>query len=177
MNKIEFETQVASASALVSVADELERKLEENTVAINERRIGSSAAVNVAKDILNLMRMLQSRIVDESVPIEARLGQTTEVVRSIVGWLEAFPHSERDDIVRMEATQDGMRRALQSVRDTGQARLSVLRELESVAKEPPAGSRKPGQRPIKASVIQHAKELRQTLTEEVKADEPVETAT
>lgn len=165
MNKNEFETQVASANSLVSVADELERKLDENTIAINERRIGSAAAVNVTKDILNLMRMLQIRLGDESIAPETRSQQAGEVVRSIVGWLEAFPHSEREDITRMEATQDGMRRALQSVRDTGQARLAALRELEAVAKEPPVGPRKPGQRPIKAATIQHAKELRESMEE------------
>lgn len=165
MNKSEFDMQLMSANTLVSVADELERRLEENTTAINERRIGSVAAVNVTKDILNLMRMLQVRLGDESATFETRVQQAGEVVRSLVGWLEMFPYSEREDITRMEATQDGMKRALQSVRDTGNARLIALRELESVAKEPPVGPRKPGQRPVKASTLQHAKELRDSTEE------------
>lgn len=166
MNKNEFENQLASASTLISVANELEQKLEENVTAINERKVGSAAAVVVAKDILNLMRMLQSRLTDESVPADARLQQASDVVRSLTGWLEAFPHSEREDITRMESTQEGMRRALHSVRDTGQARLAALRELEAVAKDPPAGPRKPGQRPLKIATVQHAKELRESMAED-----------
>jgi len=168
MDKIELETQVASASTLVSVADELERKLEENSTVISERRVGSTAAVNVTRDILSLMRRLQARITDSNVTTEARLAQADEVVRSLIGWLEAFPHNERDDITRMEATQEGMRRALQSVRDTGQARLAALREIETLAKSPPSTARKPGQRPVKISAAQHAKELRSSIDVETK---------
>lgn len=173
MNKQEFETQLASATALVTTADELEKKLEENTATINERKIGSTAAVGVVKDILTLMKMVQGRLLDENTSPELRLQQSGEVVRSLVTWLEEFPHREREDITRMEATQEGMRRALSSVRDTGQARINTLRELETVAKDPPVLPRKPGQRPIKASTAQHAKELRSSIENEIKNDDQV----
>lgn len=166
MNKTDFEIQMASASTLVSVAEELERKLEENSATINERKIGSTAAVNITRDVLNLMRMIQIRLSDESVPLETRTQQAGEIVQSLIGWLEVFPYNEREDITRMEATQEGMRRALQSVRDTGRARIESLREVESIAKDPPAGPRKPGQRPIKIATVQHAKELRSSLAED-----------
>lgn len=166
MNKQEFENQLMSASTLVSVADELEKKLEENTVTINERKIGSQASVRVVSDILNLMKLLRSKLLDGEMPLETRFQQVAGVVDSLTTWLENFPHSEREEITRMEATQDGMTRALASVRDTGNARLAALRELEAATQEPPKGPRKPGQRPVKISTVQHAKELRASLENE-----------
>lgn len=168
MNKSEFDMQLMSANTLVSVADELEKNLESNALAINERKIGSAAAIRVSNDTLELVRMLRVRLSNMDATPEAKLQQADEFIRSLIGWLEAFPINEREDIARMEATQDGMRRALQSVRDTGQARLTVLRELETTVNEPPPPSRKPGQRPVKASTIQHAKELRNSIEDETK---------
>ena len=166
MNKQEFENQLASATTLITVADDFERKLEENVPRIHERRVGSIAAVKVTNDILPLARLLQIRLLNSEIPLEERHDQVIEVVRSLISWLESFPQSEREDIIRMEATQEGMRRALASIREAGNSKVEALRELEAVAREPLRAPRKPGQRPVKAATIQHAKELKRSMDDE-----------
>ena len=115
-----------AAQRLIDVSKELEKQASLNDKIIEERKITSSATCSFSVDILKLILTLRDSMNDQDQDVEDRMRKSLEVLNSIVEALEAYPSSQRDEIIKLEATQEGMRRALEAVRATGENELEAL---------------------------------------------------
>jgi hypothetical protein len=120
-----------AAQRLIDVSKELEKQASLNDKIIEERKITSSATCSFSVDILKLILTLRDSMNDQDQDVEDRMRKSLEVLNSIVEALEAYPASQRDEIIKLEATQEGMRRALEAVRATGENELEALMIPES----------------------------------------------
>jgi len=121
-----------TSGAIIELADELIKKLETNDQVINERRVSSTATDRLSSEIINFLRHAVAESQDIGEVPDVRLSKLVEAVSSLVGSLETSIRSSSDEMIRLEATQDGMRRALEAVKSTGHVRLQEIEKLESI---------------------------------------------
>lgn len=121
-----------ASEAIISLADDLIMKLEANDQVINERRISNLAAGRLSGEVVVYLQRAASESQGSGEDVEIRLQKLLDAISSLVGSLETSLRSSNEELIRLEATQDGMRRALEAVRSTGQIRLQEIGKLEDL---------------------------------------------
>jgi hypothetical protein len=120
------------SEAIIELADELIKKLEMNDQVINERRVSNAATDRLSWEIISFLRDLISGSQDTNEGPELRISRLTDSISSMMSSLESSIRSSSEELIRLEATQDGMRRALEAVRSTGQVRIQEIEKLEAL---------------------------------------------
>lgn len=93
----------------------------------------------------------------------AHFENISNFVASVAKQLEETIKSSNDDVLRLEATQEGMRRALQAVRESGLLQERELEKIEALAEvENPEARRKVGEHPETMSVKRNAVSLKKS---------------
>jgi hypothetical protein len=155
MNTNEFELQRIAATGAISISDELLNKLSENERIIIESRASSNAVVGMTTNISEVVRRAIDEMNTESVE------KSAETLRTLLAWMDENMNRQKVDTARVEGIQDGMRRALEAVKQTGSMRVAEIDRIVALAAADPDESRRvPGDRPEKLAVKRKAAELR-----------------
>lgn len=119
-----------ASEAIIELADELIRKLDLNDQVINERRISNAATDRLSGEIISFLRRSIAESQSSNEGPDLKVSSLTDSISSLVVSLESSIRSSSEELIRLEATQEGMRRALEAVRSTGQVRIQEIERLE-----------------------------------------------
>ena len=125
-----------AAQRLIEVSNELGSQISMNDKMIEERRMVASATSNLSADILRIVLTIRDSLNDKSQNVEERMQKSLDVLGSVINVLESYPTNQREEIIKLEATQEGIRRTLEAIKTIGE---NEIRELESPTL-PPAKS-------------------------------------
>jgi hypothetical protein len=104
---------------IINIAEALMQNLNENDNIIIEKRISNTTLENVVKELLPALSNIKIEM-ESSSPIEQRIQKATGAIGMIINSLSTSLRAAQDDLIRLEATQDGMKRALTTVKKVGQ---------------------------------------------------------
>ena len=164
MTQEELEKNKFASQRIITVADELIKKLDTNDRTIAERRVVTAATSNLSKEFISILNqvLVEMRSTNVEDP-RAHLENLSNVVSSVVTQLEETIRVSNDEVTRLEATQDGMRRALQAVRDSGLLQERELEKISTLAeREDPEARRKTGEHPESFSTKRNASSLKKS---------------
>jgi hypothetical protein len=167
MTQEEFELKKYAATNIVTIADEYLAKIKSNVAAIDEKRISVKSVNQALQEIIRVLSSLvHESKVSELDPAE-KLTKVVEVLSSVVNSLESTMKSGNEEIIRLEATQVGMQRALEAVKGMGLSQVRELEKIDSLSNENPDDkSRSVGERPEKISVKRNAASLKKSRESE-----------
>ena len=155
MNNNELEQQRIAAIGAISISDELISRLSENERVLIESRSSSDAASNMVTNVSDVIRRAISEMSTDSVE------KSITTLRTLLAWMEESVIKSKVETARVEGIQDGMRRALEAVKQTGNMRIAEIDKIiELAAAEPDESRRTSGERPEKLSLKRKATELR-----------------
>lgn len=117
MNKLNKESKAAIVDFVSALVQDLQSKISVNDATIENRKIASSSSIALASDVLKVVKMISASLSDESAELSLRVSKSAEMVAALESSLENLPRSEREEIIRLEASQDGMRRVIEAVRE------------------------------------------------------------
>ena len=123
MNKFNKESKAAIVDFVSALVQDLQSKISVNDATIENRKIASSSSITLASDVLKVVKMISESLSDESTELSLRVSKSAEMVSALESSLENLPRSEREEIIRLEASQDGMRRVIEAVREASLAHL------------------------------------------------------
>lgn len=126
MKNNNIELQKLSADNLINVADDILRQIGLNDQTIYDRKLTSAATINISNDVVKLVNNVLKDLSDKSVEPDDRLQKASDVLSSLVISLENLAQTEREEVVKLEATQGGMRRVAETVRAAGENQLKLL---------------------------------------------------
>jgi len=155
MNNNELEQQRIAAIGAISISDELISRLSENERVLIESRSSSDAASNMVTNVSDVIRRAINEMSTDSVE------KSITTLRTLLAWMEESVIKSKVETARVEGVQDGMRRALEAVKQTGNMRIAEIDKIiELAAAEPDESRRTSGERPEKLSLKRKAAELR-----------------
>ena len=155
MNNNELEQQRIAAIGAISISDELISRLSENERVLIESRSSSDAASNMVANVSDVIRRAINEMSTDSVE------KSITTLRTLLVWMEESVIKSKVETARVEGVQDGMRRALEAVKQTGNMRIAEIDKIiELAAAEPDESRRTSGERPEKLSLKRKAAELR-----------------
>jgi len=105
------------------ITSDLQQKIDLNDRTIEHRKISSAASLTLADDVLKVSRMIKELLEDDGLDHTDRVTKALEVVSALNGSLESLPQAEREEIIRLEANQEGMRRVIEAVRSAAAEKL------------------------------------------------------
>jgi len=162
MTQEEFIRISHSSQEIIKLADELISKLTTNQPMIEERRVSNAATSAMTNEIANLVNGLLAELRASEGTAEQKLGRVMDFLGSLVSSMQSSQRASEDELVRLAATQDGMRRALEAVRETGVMRTQELARIEALSqRDNPEARRSIGDRPETVATKRNAKSLKQ----------------
>jgi hypothetical protein len=164
MTQEELDRNKFASQKIITVADELIKRLDTNDRTIAERRVVTAATSNLSKEFISILNQVlgEMRLTNIEDP-RAHLENLSNIVSSVVTQLEETIRVSNDEVTRLEATQDGMRRALQAVRDSGILQERELEKISALAEsEDPEARRKIGEHPETFSTKRNASALKKS---------------
>ena len=126
MSKDNTNIQKLSAENLINVAEEILRQIGANDQTIYDRKLTSAATINISNDVVKLVSSILKDLGDTAVDAADRVQKAVDVLSSLVSSLDALVQTEREEVIKLEATQSGMRRAAETVKATGENQLKLL---------------------------------------------------
>ena len=117
MNKLNKESKAATADFISALVNDLQSRISVNDATIENRKIASNSSLALAADISKVVKIIQDSLSNESIDPNDRISKSLEMVSALQSSLESFPRTEREEIIRLEASQDGMRRVIDVIRE------------------------------------------------------------
>lgn len=164
MDHNQLESQKLAAEILISAVDGLVENLAQNDKLIEERKIAEQATSKLSKEFVSVLRRIQheARPAASDDP-DAQLVRISEFIDSMISSVEGSVKATSDELIRLEATQSGMARALSVVRETGESMLRNLSKIESLAvSDEPAAPRTVGERPESLPNVRNATSVKRS---------------
>jgi len=164
MTQEELDRQKFASRRIVTIADELISKLGENERVIYERRLTTGATSSLSTEFISILNQIMGEMRSQSAEDpRVLLENVASIIVSVIKQIEETVKSSNDDVLRLEATQEGMRRALQAVRESGLLQERELEKIEALAEaENPEARRKVGEHPETMSVKRNAASLKKS---------------
>lgn len=164
MTQEELEKNKFASQRVITVADELIKKLDENDKMIGERRITTNATSNFSREFVSVLTQILREVKSPNVDdIHAHIENISNIISSIIEQLNENIRNSNDEVVRLEATQEGMRRALQAVRESGTIQQRELEKIEELSRsENPESRRNVGEHPETMMVKKNAASLKKS---------------
>ncbi len=108
--------------SVIALADDLLGKVNANDQIISERKISVEVTDRLTGEVVNVLRHAASDASSSVDTAEIKLARLIDIISSLVSSLEGSLRLSREDLIRLESTQEGMRRALAAVKNEGQLR-------------------------------------------------------
>ena len=146
------------------VADELLRNLEVNDRTIAERRVTATATSKLSNDFVSVLGQIlaETRAPGVEDP-HAHLENLAGIIVSVMKQIEEGIRASSDEVIQLEATQEGMRRALRAVRESGALQQRELEKIEELSElDNPEACRKIGEHPETVSAKRNAASLKKS---------------
>lgn len=131
MSKLNKESRAAVSDFVSTLVQDLQSKISVNDVTIQNRKISSNSSIALTADILKVIKIIRGSLVDDSIELADRVSKSLEMVAALESSLENFPNTEREEIIRLEASQDGMRRVVEAVRESGASYAAEISQVDS----------------------------------------------
>jgi hypothetical protein len=164
MTQEELEKNKFASQRVITVADELLRNLEVNDKTIAERRVTATATSKLSNDFVSVLGQIlaETRAPDVDDP-RAHLENLAGIIVSVMKQIEEGIRISSDEVLQLEATQEGMRRALRAVRESGALQQRELEKIEELSElENPEARRKIGEHPETMAVKRNAASLKKS---------------
>ena len=164
MTQEELEKNKFASQRVITVADELLRNLEVNDKTIAERRVTATATSKLSNDFVSVLNQIlaETRAPDVEDP-RAHLENLAGIIASVMKQIEESVRVSSDEVIQLEATQDGMRRALRAVRESGALQQRELERIEELSElENPEARRKIGEHPETVAAKRNAASLKKS---------------
>jgi len=126
MSTTETEKKRFAAQYLVEVANGFNEQLAQNEKMIEDRKIALAAVTTFSSDILNFMDKIHENLEDQNQDAESKIQNVNEVVKSLIQSLKDLPRAQREEIISLEATQNGMKRSIETMVNFANAQLEEL---------------------------------------------------
>lgn len=150
------------ADGMIKIANELITKLSANEKTIEERKISLAATEELSEQVEQIINGALAEARSGDPDLTKRIERVIEILTMTLKNIGSMRKATSDDVIRLIATQDGMKRALETVKETGHMR---LREIEKIVKlsqqEDPERRRKIGEHPETVATKRNAKTLKQ----------------
>ena len=117
-NEKEGEGQFA-VDHIIKIADELLDKIVVNDSTIAEQQIIVRTTSSLTTQTVEVLRRVIDDARSESDDPAEKLGRVVDLLTTLVSSLETNQRNAEDELIRVEAIQEGMRRALTAVRQAG----------------------------------------------------------
>ena len=155
MNNNELEQQRIASIGAISISEDLISKLSENERVIFETKAASNTMSNMSANISDVIHRAINEMNTDSIE------KSTATLRTLLAWMDETTLKSKIEAAHLEGIQDGMRRALEAVKQTGNMRIAEINKIiELAAADPDESRRMPGDRPEKLSIKRKAAELR-----------------
>ena len=164
MTQEELDKQKFASQRVITVADELLRNLEVNDKTIAERRVSVTATSKLSNDFVSVLNQIlaETRAPDVEDP-RAHLENLAGIIASVMKQIEEGVRASSDEILQLEATQEGMRRALRAVRESGTLQHRELEKIEELSElDNPEARRWAGGHPETMAVKRNAAGLKKS---------------
>jgi hypothetical protein len=164
MTQEEFEKNKFASQRVISVADELIKKLDANEKTIADRRVSISATTNLSREFISVLSQILNEVRSPTTDdLKSHLENVSNIISSVVKQLDDNVRSSSEEIIKLEATQEGMRRALQAVKESGMLQERELEKIDKLAeKDDPEARRKVGEHPENFSAKRNAASLKKS---------------
>jgi hypothetical protein len=161
MTQEEFGKISYASHEIIKLADDLISKLEVNRSTIEERKISNAAISTMTSELTSLVSGFLNELRTGDASAEQKLARVTDFLGFLVSSMQSNQRSLEDELVRLVATQDGMRRALDAVRETASMRLNELARIDELSQlQNPEARRSVGDRPETITTKRNAKSLK-----------------
>lgn len=107
-------------NVVVQIADALLKDLEKNDKLIEEKKIKLDSMVEFSITIKESISSFQTSL-NNDLSAEEKLKKIDSYISTLISSLDASVKFASEDVMKMEATQDGMRRALLTVKEAGES--------------------------------------------------------
>ena len=146
------------------VADELLRNLEVNDRTIAERRVTATATSKLSNDFVSVLGQILAETRTPGIEDPwAHLENLAGIIASVMKQIEEGIRASSDEVIQLEATQEGMRRALRAVRESGALQQRELEKIEELSElDNPEARRKIGEHPETMAVKRNATSLKKS---------------
>lgn len=105
---------------VIQIADAFLKDLEKNDKLIQEKKTKLDSMIEFSVTIKESISSLQLSLDDDS-SAEEKLKKVDSYISTLISSLDASVKFASEDVMKMEATQDGMRRALLTVKEAGES--------------------------------------------------------
>ena len=131
---------------------------------IYERRLATGATSSLSMEFVAMLNQIMGEMRSPNTEDpQARLENVMNIIASVSKQLEETVKSSNDDVLRLEATQEGMRRALGAVRESGLLQEKELEKIEALAEtEDPESRRRVGEHPEAMRTKRNASSLKKS---------------
>lgn len=129
MHKAEIKHQRIAAEGAISIANNLLIKLEENEKTIVESRIITETTLRLVSSINDVLRRVILELSHETVE------KSISTLQTLASWLDDCAAKNKTDTTHIEGVQEGMRRALDAVKQTGTLRVAEIQRTLALAKD------------------------------------------
>jgi hypothetical protein len=134
MKRDDKESMKFAVSVVNDITSDLQQKIDLNDRTIEHRKISSAASLTLASDVLRVSKMIKDLLEDNDLDHSDRVEKALEVVSALNGSLESLPQAEREEIIRLEANQEGMRRVIEVVRSAAAEKLAQQTQVNQEQK-------------------------------------------
>jgi hypothetical protein len=164
MTQEELDRQKFASQRVIMVADELLRNLEVNDRTIAERRVTATATSKLSNDFVSVLGQILAETRTPGIEDPwAHLENLAGIIASVMKQIEEGIRASSDEVIQLEATQEGMRRALRAVRESGALQQRELEKIEELSElDNPEARRKIGEHPETMAVKRNATSLKKS---------------
>jgi hypothetical protein len=164
MTREDLERQKFAANYVIDIIDSFNQRIDENQKIIANKRLTHEGAKQFSLEVSKALNSVLLEVgMGKESPAET-LEKIVGVIRSISDSIDAATKQGTEELIRMESTQEGMKRALEAVKTTAQGTLLDAEKIVKMAESPPPEDKLPrqaGTRPEKIALKKNAKELRE----------------
>jgi cysteinyl-tRNA synthetase len=107
-------------NVVVQIANALLKDLEKNDKLIEEKKIKLESLIEFSVTIKESISSFQSSL-DDDFNAEEKLKKVNSYISTLISSLDSSVKFALEDVMKMEATQDGMKRALLTVKEAGES--------------------------------------------------------
>jgi hypothetical protein len=107
-------------NVVVQIADALLKDLEKNDELIKEKKIKLDSMIEFSITIKESISFFQLSLGGD-LSAEEKLKKVDDYISTLISSLDTSTKLASEDVMKMEATQEGMRRALLTVKEAGES--------------------------------------------------------
>lgn len=163
MTREDLDKQKFAASYVLEIVNNFGQRIDENQKIIDNKRLTHEGAKLFSLEITKALNGILLEAKTSQGDPASVLEKVLVVIGSISDSIERATKQGTEELIRMESTQEGMKRALDAVKTSALGTLNDVSKIEKMAEAPPPEEktpRVPGTRPEKVALKRQAADIR-----------------